>query len=98
MVQALEIFPDGVNVGFMELESRDEVSLRVFERGAGETRACGSGACAAVVHGITMGWLSPKVTVKLPGGKLEVTWCGDDHPVWLSGPALTVFSGNIDLQ
>jgi diaminopimelate epimerase len=98
MVQALEIFPDGVNVGFMELESRDEVSLRVFERGAGETRACGSGACAAVVHGITMGWLSPKVTVTLPGGKLDVTWRGDDHPVWLSGPALTVFSGNIDLQ
>ena len=60
MIQALDVFPDSVNVGFMEIKSRDAIALRVFERGVGETLACGSGACAAVVHGIKLGLLSPR--------------------------------------
>jgi len=98
MIQALDVFPSSVNVGFMEIKSRDAIALRVFERGIGETLACGSGACAAVVHGIRLGLLSPKVTVDLPGGKLIVSWTGGQDAVWLSGPAETVFQGKVNLR
>ena len=98
MIQALGVFPNSVNVGFMEVQSRDEIALRVFERGVGETLACGSGACAAVVHGIKLGLLSPEVTVDLPGGKLMVSWTGGKDAVWLAGPAETVFKGKINLR
>jgi diaminopimelate epimerase len=98
MVQALDVFPEGVNVSFMEIETASAIKLRVFERGVGETLACGSGACAAVVHGIRLGLLSTNVTVTLPGGKLEVTWEDEDAPVWLAGPAETVFEGKLTLQ
>ena len=98
MIQALDVFPDSVNVGFMEIKSRDSVALRVFERGVGETLACGSGACAAVVHGIKLGLLSPEVTVDLPGGKLTVSWTGGNNAVWLAGPAETVFQGKVNLR
>ena len=98
MIQALDVFPDSVNVGFMEIKSRDAIALRVFERGVGETLACGSGACAAVVHGIKLGLLSPEVTVDLPGGKLMVSWTGGKDAVWLSGPAETVFQGKVNLR
>ena len=82
----------------MEIKSRDEIVLRVFERGVGETLACGSGACAAVVHGIKLGLLSPEVTVDLPGGKLIVSWTGGKDAVWLAGPAETVFQGKLNLR
>lgn len=91
-------FPQRVNVGFMQFVSKTDIKLRVFERGVGETQACGTGACAAVVHGIRMGALESTVTVHLPGGKLTVRWAGDDHPVWLGGPTATVFEGSIRLK
>lgn len=90
-------FPERVNAGFLEVQSRDEVRLRVFERGSGETLACGSGACAAVVHGIRMGWLDERVTVQLPGGKLTVQWAGDGAPVMLTGPTAISFEGTLRL-
>ena len=91
-------FTDRVNVGFMQVLSRDEIKLRVFERGAGETLACGTGACAAVVHGIRKNLLNNAVTVHLPGGKLSVTWEGTGTAAWLSGPTASVFEGTINLQ
>ena len=97
MIQSLDVFPEGVNVGFMQIENSAAITLRVFERGAGETLACGSGACAAVVHGIRLGQLSNNVTVSVPGGKLDVSWDGEDGPVWLAGPAETVFEGKLTL-
>ena len=97
MIQSLDAFPQGVNVGFMQIESSTAITLRVFERGAGETLACGSGACAAVVHGIRLGQLSNNVTASVPGGKLEVSWDGSDGSVWLAGPAETVFEGKLTL-
>ena len=98
MIQALDAFPDSVNVGFMEIKSRNTASLRVFERGVGETLACGSGACAAVVYGIKLGLLSSEVTVDVPGGKLVVSWAGDGDDVWLAGPVETVFQGKVNLR
>ena len=97
MIQSLDVLPQGVNVGFMQVESNTQVKLRVFERGAGETLACGSGACAAVIHGIRLGQLANKVTVSVPGGKLEVSWDNGVSSVWLSGPAETVFEGKLNL-
>lgn len=91
-------FGDRVNVGFMQILSRDEIKLRVFERGAGETLACGTGACAAVVHGIRKNLLNNAVTVHLPGGKLSVGWDGDGSAAWLSGPTASVFEGTINLH
>lgn len=85
------------NIGFMQIITRDSIKLRVFERGAGETEACGSGACAAVVAGITQNLLDHAVTVELQGGKLYIQWQGQNHPVWMTGPAETVFEGNICL-
>lgn len=90
-------FPQRVNVGFMEVVSEREIRLRVFERGAGETLACGTGACAAVVYGISRGWLQDTVTVQLPGGKLEIAWAGGGESVIMTGPTAVVFEGSIKL-
>ncbi|MCG5515928.1 MULTISPECIES: diaminopimelate epimerase [unclassified Ectothiorhodospira] len=91
-------FPRRVNAGFMEVVARDHIRLRVFERGAGETQACGTGACAAVVSGRTRGWLDERVAVDLPGGRLVIQWEGcEDAPVFMTGPATSVFTGNIKL-
>jgi len=91
-------FPRRVNAGFMQILDRCRVRLRVYERGAGETLACGSGACAAAVAGIQLGKLANRVQVEVPGGLLSVLWRGDGHPVWMSGPAETVFEGRIALN
>ena len=88
-------FPRSVNVGFMELINRREIRLRVFERDVGETRACGSGACAAVVAGNLRGLLDHRVKVNLPSGFLTVEWRGGDRDVFMTGPAATVFEGQI---
>jgi len=90
-------FPERVNVGFMALLTRHEINLRVYERGAGETQACGSGACAAAVAGITQDLLDSPVKVNLPGGSLTITWLGEDQPVSVTGPATTVYQGRIRL-
>jgi len=90
-------FPQRVNVGFMQIINRQEVRLRVFERGVGETEACGSGACAAVVAGRIRGLLDDRVRVNLRGGHLQIEWQGDGHPLLMSGPATTVFEGQIQL-
>ena len=90
-------FPEGCNVGFMQLCDRDTIDLRVYERGAGETLACGTGACAAVVAGCLQGLLDATVTVKLHGGELSITWLGIDSPVLMTGPATTVFEGKIQI-
>ncbi len=97
---ALELHPRfarRVNAGFMQILGRDAIRLRVFERGAGETLACGTGACAAVVSGIRRGLLDARVTVDTRGGQLSIAWAGGDAPVYLTGPAVTVFEGEIDL-
>ncbi|MBJ6611488.1 MAG: diaminopimelate epimerase [Candidatus Thiothrix moscowensis] len=86
-------FPRRVNVGFMQVAGRDRIRLRVFERGSGETLACGTGACAAVVAGRLQGLLDAQVSVALPGGQLQVQWQGEGQPVWMTGPAETVFRG-----
>lgn len=88
-------FPQRVNAGFMQLLSPSEIRLRVFERGVGETLACGTGACAAVVYGLSRGWLRDSVTVQLPGGKLSISWAGADQPVMMVGPTAVVFEGTI---
>lgn len=90
-------FPERTNVGFMQVLDRGEVRLRVFERGAGETMACGSGACAAVVAGRIRGLLDERVRVHLPGGFLQVEWRGEGDPLMMTGPATTVFEGQIAL-
>jgi diaminopimelate epimerase len=88
-------FPKRVNAGFMQLVNRHHVKLRVFERGAGETLACGTGACAAVVAGIRRGLLDSPVRVDARGGQLSIAWAGEGQPVYLTGPAVTVFEGEI---
>ena len=90
-------FPNRTNVGFMQIISRSHISLRVFERGAGETLACGTGACAAVAAGQRRGVLDGEVQVDLPGGTAMVYWEGPGQHIWLTGPATTVFTGSIDL-
>jgi diaminopimelate epimerase len=90
-------FRNGVNVGFMEVVARDRIRLRVFERGAGETLACGTGACAAVVTGIRLGLLDTRVDVEARGGTLTIEWAGGAAPVLMTGPATTVFEGEIEL-
>ena len=90
-------FPRRVNVGFMQLVARDEIRLRVFERGVGETQACGTGACAAMVAGVVQGWLDPQVKVHLPGGELVIQWSGGDNPLFMTGPATRVFEGILEL-
>ena len=90
-------FPRRVNVGFMRVLSRGEVRLRVHERDAGETLACGTGACAAVVAGIRLGWLDAAVEVHTRGGDLRIEWAGGDASVFMTGPAETVYQGEIEL-
>ncbi len=90
-------FPRRVNAGFMQVVDRKHIRLRVFERGAGETLACGSGACAAVVAGIRLGLLDSEVDVQTHGGTLTISWAGGAAPVLMTGPATTVFHGEIDL-
>jgi len=97
LLEAHPRFPRRVNVGFMAVKGRDRIDLRVYERGSGETLACGTGACAAVVSGRLRGLLDERVTVRLPGGELRVSWRGGDAPVWMTGPAVTVFEGTIAL-
>ncbi|MBJ7310107.1 diaminopimelate epimerase [Rugamonas sp. CCM 8940] len=90
-------FPRRVNAGFMQVLGRRHIKLRVYERGAGETLACGTGACAAVVAGIRRGLLDSPVRVDARGGQLSIAWAGEGEPVCLSGPAVTVFEGEITL-
>lgn len=90
-------FPQRVNAGYMQVMARDRIRLRVYERGAGETLACGTGACAAVVAGITRELLDARVTVETRGGKLGISWAGDGRPVMMTGPAVTVFEGEITI-
>ena len=92
-------FPRGVNAGFMQVLARDHIKLRVFERGAGETLACGTGACAAVVAGIRSGLLDGRVAVDTRGGRLTIEWDAESHAnhVFMTGPAQTVFEGEIEL-
>jgi diaminopimelate epimerase len=89
-------FARGVNAGFMQVLSRSHIRLRVFERGAGETLACGTGACAAVVAGVRLGWLDGRVEVEARGGRLTIEYT-DGGPVLMTGPAETVFEGEIEL-
>ena len=91
-------FPNKVNAGFMQVVDRHHVRLRVYERGSGETLACGSGACAAVVAGIRRGLLDSPVRVSARGGELSIAWAGAGQPVYLSGPAVTVFEGEVELD
>lgn len=90
-------FPNRVNAGFMQIIDRHSVKLRVFERGAGETLACGTGACAAVVAGIRRGLLDSPVAVQTHGGELVINWGGTDQPVKMTGPAVSVFEGEIEI-
>ena len=90
-------FARGVNAGFMQVVARDAIRLRVFERGAGETLACGTGACAAVAVGIRLGLLDAKVDVDTRGGRLTIEWAGDGAPVFMTGPAESMFEGEIEL-
>jgi diaminopimelate epimerase len=90
-------FPNRVNAGYMQLRERRRIALRVWERGAGETLACGTGACAAAVAGILRGLLDSPVAVEARGGTLTVSWAGGDNAVWMKGPARSVFEGEIEL-
>ncbi|MBP5986113.1 MAG: diaminopimelate epimerase [Azonexus sp.] len=90
-------FPQRVNAGFMQIVDRHAIKLRVYERGSGETMACGTGACAAVVAGIRRGLLDSPVRVTTRGGDLSIAWGGADRPVLMTGPAVTVFTGEIEL-
>lgn len=97
LLEAHPSFPQRVNAGFMQVLSRHTIRLRVFERGAGETLACGTGACAAVVVGIARGLLDSPVRVTTRGGELNITWGGKGTAVLMTGPAVTVFTGEIEL-
>ena len=90
-------FPNRVNAGYMQVVDRHSIRMRVFERGAGETLACGTGACAAVVSGIERGLIDSPVEVETRGGRLTIAWAGGDNPVWMKGPATCVFEGTIEL-
>ncbi len=96
-IEAHERFPNRVNVGFMQVVDRTHIRLRVYERGAGETLACGSGACAAVVTGRLQGWLDDTVKVEVPGGRLMISWQGSAAEVRMTGPATRVFEGQLEL-
>ena len=90
-------FPKRTNVGFMQVVDRSHIKLRVHERGVGETRACGTGACGAMAVGRKRGWLDAEVQVELPGGTASVSWAGSGQHLWLTGPAKPVFTGSIDI-
>ena len=96
-LQAHRFFPQSVNVGFMQVVDAGTIALRVNERGAGETLACGSGACAAVAVGRIWGKLDARVRVQMRGGELGVEWAGEGQPLFLSGPAVTVYQGELEL-
>ena len=96
LIEPHPVFPRKVNVGFMQVIDEHNIRLRVFERGAGETLACGTGACAAVVSGQLRGWLKPGVNVRLPGGDLFIEWDGESS-VKMTGPAETVFEGRMNI-
>jgi diaminopimelate epimerase len=96
-IEAHPRFPQRVNAGYMQVVGRSHVKLRVFERGAGETLACGTGACAAAVAGIQRGLLDKRVTVTTRGGDLGISWEGDGKPVLITGPAVTVFEGELEI-
>lgn len=91
------VFPERANIGFMQVLDRQHIRLRVFERGAGETLACGSGACAAVVVGVERQLLDREVKVELPGGSLQISWEGRGYPVLMTGPAVAVFDGVVEI-
>jgi diaminopimelate epimerase len=97
LVEGHARFARRVNAGFMQVLDRDRIALRVYERGAGETLACGTGACAAVVAGIRLGWLDHQVDVETHGGRLTIEWAGIGHSVRMTGPATPVFEGEIEL-
>jgi len=90
-------FPSRVNAGYMQVHDRHRIALRVWERGAGETLSCGTGACAAVVAGVARGLLDSPVRVETRGGTLTISWAGGDNPVWMKGPAETVYEGTLEL-
>lgn len=96
-VEAHERFPERVNAGFLQVVSRNKARLRVYERGVGETLACGTGACAAVVSGIRRGLLDNNVDIELAGGMLNIAWT-EGEPVWMTGPTATVYEGRFDLR
>lgn len=96
-LESHSLFPERINVGFMAIKNRQHINLRVFERGSGETLACGTGACAAMVCGKNSGLLDNEVIVSLPGGQLTISWQGPGDPVWMTGPAEFVFEGEITL-
>ncbi|MBC6963199.1 MAG: diaminopimelate epimerase, partial [Nitrosomonas sp.] len=96
-IESHPLFPEKVNAGYMQIVDRTHIRLRVFERGTGETLACGTGACAAAVSGISRGLLDSEVQVAMRGGNLRIRWEGEDQPVWMTGPAISVFEGTIDL-
>jgi len=97
LIERHERFPKRVNAGFMQIVDRHAIKLRVYERGSGETMACGTGACAAAVAGIRRGLLDSPVRVTTRGGDLTIAWGGPGRPVLMTGPAVTVFSGEIEL-
>lgn len=97
LLESHERFPERVNAGFMQIINKDHIKLRVYERGAGETQACGSGACAAVAVGIMQGLLNNRVQVDLPGGSLIIEWDGVGHPLYMIGEATHVYDGFITL-
>ena len=90
-------FPQRVNVGFIQVIDRHRAQLRVWERGAGETQACGTGACAAAVAAISQGWMDSPVTLDLTGGRLSIEWAGEGQPVIMTGPAVRVYEGQVRL-
>lgn len=90
-------FPQRVNVGFLQVLDRRLAKLRVWERGAGETQACGTGACAAAVAAISQGWMDSPLQIELPGGKLSIEWAGSGQPVMMTGPAVRVYEGHVRL-
>ncbi len=97
LIETHERFPNGTNVGFMAVRNRGQIDLRVHERGVGETKACGTGACAAVVAGRTLDKLDEDVEVSLPGGQLMVSWSGESASVWLSGNAELTYEGTLNI-
>jgi diaminopimelate epimerase len=90
-------FPSRVNAGYMQVRDRQRIALRVWERGAGETLSCGTGACAAAVAGIARGLIDSPVQVDTRGGTLTISWAGGENPVWMKGPAETVYEGTLEL-
>lgn len=97
LLESHERFPERANIGFMQILNRQHIKLRVFERGAGETQACGSGACGAVAVGIMQGLLDSQVQVDLPGGTLHIEWHGEGTPLYMTGDAVHIYDGTINL-